>query len=425
MIQSETHRLNLRTIIRMSKNPTSELSHFFVAGINYKKTDTGIRGSFAIGAEQYSNMLGLAAEYGVRDFFVLSTCNRSEIYGIAEQPAHLVDLFCSQTQGSSELFHELAYQKNGLQAVQHLFDVGAGLDSQILGDYEIVGQLRKAMKFAKERGFINNFMERLLNQVLQSSKEIKNTTALSDGTVSVAFAAIQYIRENIASIEDKKILLLGTGKIGTITCKNLVDYLGNAHITLVNRTPEKAEHLAETFNLRTASIETLSEEIKNSDIILVATNAPEPIIHCTDLENISGDKLVIDLSIPCNVESGVKDLHHVKLIDVDGLSLLKDETLQRRAAEVPKARTIIQNHFNELMEWYEMRKHVPVLKQVKIKLQEIHGSPLFGQLTPEKPSSLGRDQKIQRVLNGMASKMRRENQRGCYYIEAINEFIAC
>ncbi|HET7001441.1 MAG TPA: glutamyl-tRNA reductase [Puia sp.] len=409
----------------MSKNPPSELSHFFVAGINYKKTDTGIRGSFAISPEQYNLLLNHAVEYGVRDLFVLSTCNRSEIYGIAESPNDLINLFCAHTQGSPELFHELAYQKNGLQAVQHLFNVGAGLDSQILGDYEIVGQLRQAMKFAKERGFINNFMERLLNQVLQSSKEIKNTTALSDGTVSVAFAAIQYIRENISPVEDKRILLLGTGKIGTITCKNLVDYLGNTHITLINRTPEKAEHLAEAFNLRTVSIEQLPEEIRNSDIILVATNAPEPIIRYADLENISGDKLIIDLSIPCNVENRVKDLHQVKLIDVDDLSLLKDETLLRRAAEVPKARAIIQNHFNELMDWYEMRKHVPVLKQVKIKLQEIHGSPLFEQLVPGKPSSIGRDQKIQRVLNGMASKMRRENQRGCYYIEAINEFIAC
>jgi glutamyl-tRNA reductase len=409
----------------MSKNTVSELSHFFVAGINYKKTDTGIRGSFAISPEQYNQLLTRAAEYGVRDLFVLSTCNRSEIYGITESPEQLVNLFCSQTQGSPELFYDLAYQKNGVQAVQHLFNVGAGLDSQILGDYEIVGQLRQAMKFAKERGFINNFIERLLNQVLQSSKEIKNTTALSDGTVSVAFAAIQYIRENISSVEHKKILLLGTGKIGTITCKNLVDYIGSTHITLVNRTPEKAEHLAEAFNLRTVSIEVLQEEIKNSDIIVVATNAPEPIIRFTDLENISGEKLIIDLSIPCNVENRVKDLRHVNLIDVDGLSLLKDETLQRRAEEVPKARAIIQNHFNELMEWHEMRKHVPVLKQVKIKLQEIHGSPLFERLTPEKTSSLGRDQKIQRVLNGMASKMRRENQRGCYYIEAINEFIAC
>jgi glutamyl-tRNA reductase len=408
----------------MSRNPTAELTNFFVAGINYKKTDTEIRGSFAVGPEQYDNILKLAAKYGVRDLFVLSTCNRTEIYGIADNPEQLVNLLCSQTQGSSELFNELAYRKNGLKALHHLFDVGAGLDSQILGDYEIIGQLRQAMKFAKERGFIRTLLERTLNQVLQSSKEIKNNTRLSDGTVSVAFAAVQYIRENTHLLSDKQILLLGTGKIGTITCKNLVDYLGTSHITLMNRTPEKAETLASVFDLRTASIETLPQEINKADIILVATNSAEPVIHFTDLENIKEKKLIIDLSIPCNVEKTVADLSNVTLIDVDGLSKLKDETLLRRAAEIPKARKIIQNHLSELMEWHEMRKHVPVLKLVKIKLQEIHGSALFDQPVSEELSFIYRDQKIQRVLNGMASKMRRVNQRGCYYIEAINEFIA-
>ena len=156
-----------------------------------------------------------------------------------------MNLFCSQTQGSAELFNELAYRKNGLDALKHLFDVGAGLDSQILGDYEIVGQLRKAMKFAKERGFIHSFLERTLNQVLQSSKEIKNNTALSDGTVSVAFAAVQYIRENIDSLNDKQNSFAGHRK-------NRNDHLqepgglstGTSHITLMNRTPEKAENLA-------------------------------------------------------------------------------------------------------------------------------------------------------------------------------------
>jgi glutamyl-tRNA reductase len=408
----------------MSKNPNAELSNFFVAGINYKKTDTEIRGSFAIGPDQYGNILKLADSYEVRDLFILSTCNRSEIYGIAEYPEQLIKLFCSQTQGSAELFNGLAYQKSGRSGVHHLFEVGAGLDSQILGDYEIVGQIRQAMKFAKQRGFIHNFLERTLNQVLQSSKEIKNNTALSDGTVSVAFAAVQYIRENISSLENKQILLLGTGKIGTITCKNLVDYIGSSHITLMNRTPEKAEDLAAAFNLRTASMDNLKEEVKRADIILVATNAPEPVIHYKDLENIPGQKLIIDLSIPCNVEKSVVNLKSVKLLDVDGLSMIKDETLMRRAAEVPKARAIIESHKAELLEWHEMRKHVPLLKEVKIKLQEIHVSPLFDQSLPEQPSPVSRDQKIQRVLNGMASKMRRENQRGCYYIEAINEFIA-
>lgn len=408
----------------MNRNPITELSNFFVTGINYKKTDTEIRGSFAIGPEQYERILKLAAQYDVRDLFVLSTCNRSEIYGIAEHADHLMNLLCTETQGSADLFKNLSYRKNGLEAVRHLFDVGAGLDSQILGDYEIVGQLRKAMKFAKERGFIHSFLDRTLNQVLHSSKEIKNYTSLSDGTVSVAFAAVQYIRERTDSLNDKRILLLGTGKIGTTTCKNLVDYLPGSHITLMNRSPEKAENLASVFNLRTASFGKLREELDMADVVLVATDAPEPLVLAADLQNNPRKKIVIDLSIPCNVEKKAESMQNITLIDVDGLSKLKDETLMRRAAEVPKARIIIQTHLRELLDWHEMRKHVPVLKQVKIKLQEIHGSPLFEQLIPVSTAPINRDQRIQRVLNGMASKMRSDNQRGCLYLEAINEFIA-
>jgi glutamyl-tRNA reductase len=408
----------------MNRNPITELSNFFVVGINYKKTDTKIRGSFAIGPLQYERILKLAAQYEVRDLFILSTCNRAEIYGIAENADQLLNLFCTQTQGSANVFKELSYQKNGLDAVRHLFDVGAGLDSQILGDYEIVGQLRKAMKFAKDQGFIHSFLDRMLNQVLQSSKEIKNNTSLSDGTVSVAFAAVQYIRTHSESLRDKRILLLGTGKIGTTTCKNLVDYLPGTQITLINRSPEKAENLASSFNLRTAPFEALTKELNMADVVLVATDAPEPIILANDLLANSGRKIIIDLSIPCNVEKKVELLRNVTLIDVDGLSKMKDETLLRRAAEIPKARVIIQTHLRELLDWHEMRKHVPVLKQVKIKLQEIHGSPLFEQLNPDPVVPINRDQKIQRVLNGMASKMRRDNQRGCLYLEAINEFIA-
>jgi glutamyl-tRNA reductase len=408
----------------MSRNQTADLSKFFVVGINYKKTDTKIRGSFAVGSAQYGQILQDAPMFGVQDLFVLSTCNRSEIYGFAETPQQLIRLLCSQTEGTAEIFNEMAYCKQGLKAIHHLFDVAAGLDSQILGDYEIVGQIRQAMKFARERNFIHNFLERILNQVLQSSKDIKNQTALSDGTVSVAFAAVHYIRENIQEIRDKHILLLGTGKIGSNACKNMVDYLGTRNITLINRTDEKAESLASALNLHFASMDELSAEIKKADIILVATNAAEPVIFAEQLESIKENKLIIDLSIPCNVDKAVAVLPCITLIDVDSLSRMKDETLQRRAAEVPRAQAIIAGHMRELLDWHEMRKHVPVLKEVKTKLREIYSSPLFEHSTSTRTPTMATDQKIQRVLNGMASKMRKENQRGCQYIQAINEFIA-
>ncbi|HTS45860.1 MAG TPA: glutamyl-tRNA reductase [Puia sp.] len=408
----------------MNRNKPIDLLNFFVAGINYKKTDALVRGSFAISQEQYENILALAPSRGLNELFILSTCNRTEIYGFAESAGQLVDLLCSQTVGSRGLFTELAYIKKGPDAINHFFNVAAGLDSQILGDYEIIGQIKQAIKFARERKFIHSFTERMVNSVLQSSKVIKNETGLSGGTVSVSFTAVQYIREKVVDAENKKILLIGVGKIGKSTCKNLIDYLSAKQITLINRTEEKAADLAGELGIYYAPADALEQQITAADIILVATNANEPVILKNQLEN-KGKKLILDLSIPYNVENQVRDLPNIQLVDVDELSKLKDETIRKREAEIPKAKAIISKHFNELMEWHEMRKHVPVLKAVKTKLKEIHTSPLFLQSSSDEDFlNNGADEKIQRVINGMATKMRNHNQRGCHYIEAINEFIA-
>jgi glutamyl-tRNA reductase len=409
----------------MHGHSSKDISKFFIAGINYKKTDAAIRGLFAINDEQYASLLALAPSYGLHELFVLSTCNRTEIYGFAEHAGQLIQLLCAQTEGDPQTFTQLAYVKKGPEAVEHLFAVGAGLDSQILGDYEIVGQLKVAVKFARERAFVGTYLDRMVNVVLQTSKAVKNQTALSDGTVSVSFAAVQYIKQKFNILAGKKILLLGIGKIGRSTCKNLVDYLETTAITLINRTPQKAAELANELGLQHAPIDQLADYIDNSDIILVATNAAHPTILKTHLEGKT-DKLIIDLSIPYNVEMAAQDLPNVHLVNVDELSKLKDETLQKREAEVPKARLIINEHMAEFMDWFEMRKHVPVLKAVKTKLQEIQAFPLYLQgLSPVSTTcTIDADAKIQRVINGMASKMRQVNQRGCYYIEAINEFIA-
>jgi glutamyl-tRNA reductase len=157
---------------------------------------------------------------------------------------------------------------------------------------------------------------------------------------------------------------------------------------------------------------------------LVATNAEQPTLLRQHLEG-KGEKLLIDLSIPCNIEKSASELPGITLVNVDELSRLKDETLQRREAEVPKAMDIIAEHIQEFMEWHDMRKHVPVLRAVKTKLKEMHTCPIFSRLSGESfPSTIHTDEQIQRVINGMATKMRQHNQGGCHYIEAINEYIA-
>ncbi len=400
-----------------------DISHFFIAGINYKKTDAAIRGQFAISNEQYEKLLSAAPALGIKELFVISTCNRTEIYGFAESASSLIALLCTQTKSPATVFESIAYIKKGNQAILQLFEVAAGLDSQILGDYEILGQIKQAVKFSKERNFIGTCLERLVNAVLQCSKEIKTNTGLSGGTVSVSFAAIQFIKEHVKNISDKKILLLGTGKIGRNTCKNLVDYLRTKNITLINRTSSKAAALAAELGLQSAHSSQLAAQVAAADIILVATNAEEPVLLCKHLQH-HGRKLVIDLSIPYNVETAAAAIDDITLVNVDDLSKIKDATLESRRAEVPKANVIISNHMGEFFEWQQMRKNAPLLKAVKNKLQAMHNCEMYTSYSSRVNAPASSPVAIQKVINGMAVKMRTENKPGCNYIAAINEFIA-
>lgn len=428
----------------MFQQTESNLSNFYIAGINYKKTDASIRGRFAVNNDQYATILQSAPQFCISECFILSTCNRTEIYGFAEDVNQLIQLLCTNTSGTPETFTKLSYVYNGKAAIQHLYEVGSGLGSQILGDYEIIGQIKSAVRISKKYGFIGTFTERLVNSVLQSTKVIKNQTALSGGTVSVSFAAVQYIKKYVKDIASKKILLLGVGKIGRNTCKNLVDYLGATNLTLINRSEEKAAELATELSLQYATINEIPTYITNSDIILVATNAPQPVILASHLLN-AGNKLIIDLSIPYNVEPAAGQLNNVTLVNVDELSKLKDETLQKREAEVPRAKEIIAENMTEFVEWSELRRNAPVLRAVKQKLFDMHNCQIFltasqaglNNITPvpfaentllnttaDTSSKMVVNQfAIHRVIKNMAVKMRKRHQPGCSYIEAINDFI--
>ena len=404
----------------------TNLSTFFLAGINYKKTDAAIRGQFAVNKDQYAALLDLAPQYGITELFVISTCNRTEIYGFAEDADTLCHLLCTQTTGSHDIFCELAYIKQGKEAVEQLFNVAAGLDSQILGDYEIVGQLKTAVKFSKEHGCIDAFTERLVNAVLQSSKNIRTNTQFSGGTISVSFAAVQYIRDHCSDIPNKNILLLGTGKIGRNTCRNMVDYLGTKNITLINRTADKATDLANELGLKTASLDELAASIDAASIILLATNSTEPVILRSHIEHRE-DKLIIDLSVPYNVEEAARNLPNLTLVNVDELSKIKDETIHRREAEIPAVKAIIAKHMAEFTEWLELRRNVPVLKAVKSKLFAMQSCAMFINYTAQcKSPSFTKDntsETIQKVINLTATKMRRKNLGGCNFIEAINDYM--
>jgi len=197
---------------------------FYAIGLNYKKADAEIRGHFSISEAAQKSILDAAQTIGISSLTIVSTCNRTELYGFARHEKDLIKLLCEHTQGTISQFIEVAYVRQGQQAVSHLFRVGTGLDSQILGDFEIISQLRNSLRRSKKMGMLNVYMERLGNAVIQTSKRIKNETDISTGATSVSFAAVQYIMARVPYVSQKNILLFGLGKIGRNTCENLIKH---------------------------------------------------------------------------------------------------------------------------------------------------------------------------------------------------------
>ncbi|OQD44148.1 glutamyl-tRNA reductase [Croceivirga radicis] len=390
----------------------SRHSSFYAVGLSYKKADASIRGKFSLDVPKIDAVTLDAKAQGVDGLLVISTCNRTEMYGFAQHPFQLIKILCEHTKGTIEEFQEVAYVHKNHDAISHLFKVGTGLDSQILGDFEIISQIKQSFYRAKKLEMSNPFLERLCNSVIQASKRIKNETEISSGATSVAFASVRYILDHIPEIAHKNILLFGTGKIGRNTCENLIKHTGNEHITLINRTKEKAEKIGGKFQLTVKDFGDLQSEIRKTDVLVVATGAQLPTVSKALIHN-KKPLWILDLSIPKNVSDDVLDLQNVTMVHLDQLSKITDETLEKRKKYVPKAQQIIAEIQSEFVAWLETRKFAPVIKALKNKLKTIKEEELDFQSKKlndfnEKQADLVSDRIIQKITKQFANHLKND-----------------
>ncbi|MFM2229815.1 MAG: Glutamyl-tRNA reductase [Bacteroidota bacterium] len=386
---------------------------FYAIGMSYKKADAETRGRFSLDAVAQAKLLQQAQDENIESLIVTSTCNRTEIYGFAQHPFQLIKLLCENSRGTVEDFQKVAYVYKGAEAINHMFRVGTGLDSQILGDFEIISQLKTAFNQSKEEQLVNAFLERLINSVIQASKKIKNETEISTGATSVSFAAVQYIFKNVEDISNKNILLFGTGKIGRNTCENLVKHTKHSHITLINRTKDKAERLARKLNVIVKDYADLQLEIQNADVLVVATGAQNPTVDKAIL-NLKKPLTILDLSIPKNVNENVMEIPGVTLVHMDHLSQITDETLENRKQHIPAAEAIIEEVKEEFIAWTKQRKFAPTIHALKAKLNSIKEGELNVQR--KKMSNFDEEQAeiitariIQKITNHFANHLKDEN----------------
>lgn len=398
---------------------------FYALGLSYKKADASIRGKFSLDTQAKATLLIQAEAEGIESLIVTSTCNRTEIYGFAQHPYQLIKLLCANSQGTVEEFQEVAYIYKNQDAIHHMFRVGTGLDSQILGDFEIISQIKMAFNDSKSNGLVNSYMERLVNSVIQASKKIKTETEISSGATSVSFASVQYIIKNIEDISNKNILLFGTGKIGRNTCENLVKHTKHEQITLINRTKDKAEKLAQKLDLIVKDYADLQLELQKADVVVVATGAQNPTVDKTIL-NLKKPLLILDLSIPRNVNENVRDIEGVTLIHLDHLSQITDETLENRKLYIPHAEAIIHEIQEEFTAWAKNRKFAPTIQALKEKLNSIKEGELNFQRKKmsnfdEEQAELISNRIIQKITNHFVNHLKdgESMEEGIEWIEKV------
>ena len=357
-------------------HPTTK--DFNLIGINHWDAPVEIREKFSLNTSKKKLFLDGAKREGINSIFIVSTCNRTEILANGATTKELIRLLTTYSNGNLDEFHKYGFEMDGSSAIEHLFKVATGLDSQILGDLQIVKQVKEGYELSASEGMISGEMHRLMQHVFRAHKRSRNETSLGQGAATVAYAAVQFASKTFENLHNKNILLVGTGKIGKVTCKNLIN-LGASKLTLINRTRDRAEFVAEKFNLEVADMKRLPEQIADADLVIVATGASEPIIRPEHMQPSMENpkfKVMLDLSVPRNIDPNVATLDFVDVANMDMLGDVTDEAYRKREEEIPLVKKIIDEELSDYRLWINEQRVVPTIKALTRKFELIREDEL-------------------------------------------------
>jgi glutamyl-tRNA reductase len=349
------------------------IQDFTVIGINHWDAPVEVREKFSLSGDRKSLLLDGARREGIDSLFIISTCNRTEIFAQNASTRELIRLLTNYSHGTLDEFHKYGFEHEGERAIQHLFKVATGLDSQILGDLQIVKQVKEGYELSSELELISGEFHRLMQHVFRAHKRSRNETSLGQGAATVAYAAVQFAMRTFDNLVNKNILLVGTGKIGKVTCKNLVN-LGASKLTLINRTRDRAEFVADKYNLEVADMDQLPQQIADSDLVIVATGASDPVIRPEHMQASMENpkfKVMLDLSVPRNIDPNVATLDFVDVANMDMLGDVTDEAYKKREQQVPAVKKIINDEFSGYSLWLNEQRVVPTIKALTQKFDSI------------------------------------------------------
>jgi glutamyl-tRNA reductase len=341
--------------------------------------------------------------------FILSTCNRTEIYGFPKNPnANFKDIqqFLKDRKSQHAIAEEHFQNFFSCGAVNHLFKVAAGIDSLLVGDNQILGQTKEAFQFAEDSDMVGFLLKRIIDSASIVGKRAKSETTISDGAITVSYAAVQLIEKIFLNFSKKSALIIGAGETAEIAAKHLHDK-STGKITIVNRTLSKAQVLAEKVRGGVLPFESFKEHLKDYDIIVSATSAPDLILTHDDIKTAMKKRgyqpiAIADIAIPRDVDHRVRDVENVFYHDIDSLKVIVDQNMKKRSGEIPKVQDIIMEELVTLFGWYNSLEVTPTIKSLRQKFEDIRDEEVKRMLNKFSPEDA---EKVEMITRKIVNKL--------------------
>ncbi|MBZ2184343.1 MAG: glutamyl-tRNA reductase [Bryobacter sp.] len=405
------------------------MTRIAICGLSHRTAPVEVREKLALPAPSLPAALTeLTLHTGVREGLILSTCNRVELALTLEDSANLNEaLSCfleKQSSLSLSALDPYLYKLEGRDAVRHLFRVASSLDSMVVGEPQILGQLKDAYSLAKEMGTINSHLEHLVTRAFHVAKRVRSETEIGESAVSVSYAAVELAREIFGNLAGSKVMLIGAGKMSELAARHLRN-TGARQIYVTNRTYDRAVELARLFEGWMIDYSTFRQTLPSVDIIITSTGAREPILTREDMRTVMKARrnkpvFIVDIAVPRNVEPAVNEIDNVFLYDIDDLQKVVERNLRGRAEAAEKASRIIEEEIQWVESRLREREVSPAIVSLQGRLEEIRAAEMerhrsrLGPLNPAQEEAMDALTRaiINKIAHGAIAELRRTGAEG-------------
>jgi glutamyl-tRNA reductase len=412
-----------------------------LVGLNHRTAPVEVRERVSFTTEQARRAAEELRARGIlEETLVLSTCNRSEVYGVPPEAAHEsaagLSSFLSEFHSvQPDLLNGSLYHHYDREAVRHLFRVSAGLDSMLLGEAEILGQVREAYRFAHEHGATGPVLNRLFQGALEVGKRVRTETELGMRPMSVASAGVKLAERIFGKLNERSALVLGAGTISEQVVEQLWSR-GIAHLFVMNRSPDRAENLARQFGGKIVAWGEWETALKRPDVVVTSLSAEEPVLHREMLARAMAARgnralLLMDLGLPRNIEAAAAELYNVYVYNVDDLADIVQQNRQARESEIPRAEAIVEEHLAKFLSWQASVELVGLVEELRSRLRSERGAFLSSRLETMNHLSAVDIRRIETLMDDLLKKLllepaerlrgERELRRKIQNVEALRD----